>query len=446
MFIYFFTRIITCIICITYVYQMFNYIGIILEKRNNKVEVIVPLIVGGIFTGFTFSNIPIPIIYILIHIIMALFFYIVFNGGFLQIVFASGSFVFHILVLRGLVLAIIALLYGKCMYCLIRNDITYIVSLCISLLSASLFLFLFRRLYKDSKMKILSNSNRQLKFLVAAQSALNFLLLLLCFSYYYKLDVIWSSYYHLISSILIIIIYYVIFNHCAENNVRIENEIKLEVVERQLESQLEDYYSQIKYINSVKKFKHDYKNIMLSMSSILENGDIHKAKEFLYDIEKELEIYNEMYKEYSNNPLIQAILTKIGNKANEEEIDFSAEVIFPNCFVMSDLDICRVFSNIMDNAMEALMKLNKNENRFIKVQGMKRLGWFTLIEENSFNGDIIIDNYNIHTSKKDKANHGFGIHTVRDIVTKRDGIFVVKPDMDKKIFKLTIHIPYKEDN
>lgn len=446
-YIYIFAKVVTCIFFIIYVYQMFNYMGVLLESRKNKSLIrVIPLVVSGIFTASTFTGFTIPVTYMGVYIIIIIFFYIVFKGTLLQILFASGNFIFHILVLRGAILGAMALLHKSSIYNLITNQIKYSISLSITLFFVIVVLFLFRKLYSDNKVKMLYKSKSKLRLLVITQAVLNILLLVSSISYYYKATTVWSSYYNLISCGLVVIVFYIIFNYLAETSIRIENEINLEILERQLQNQLEDYYAQMKYINNMRRFKHDYNNVMLSMGRILENGDINDAKRFLSEISSELKMYEKIYKEYSNNPLIQAILTKIGNKAIKEGIDFSAEVIFPEYIVISDLDICRVFSNIMDNAIEALMRVDKVSHRYIKIKGGLNSLWFTLVVENSFNGDIVMENNNVNTIKSDRENHGFGIQTVKDIMSKVGGIFIINPDVNEKIFTVTLHIPCKEEN
>lgn len=443
----FFSRIITAIICVVYTYQMFNYMGALLEKRENKVFIIIsPIIISFMFIAFSISNIPLPIVYIVIYSVINLFFLGAFKGTFDQIIFSGGNFVLHILALRGIVLSVMSLIEKLCIHCLLKNDAIYTISLAMTFLVSSIFILVFRRFYKDEKVKTLSKNKTRLRFLVITQSILNFALIVAFISFYYDLKIYWLSYYYLTNFILIMVVFYVIFNYCAETSVRMEGEIKLQVMERQLNNQLEDYYAQMRCMDSLRKFKHDCNNIILSIGNSLKSGDTKSTENLLHEIEKELKLNDDIYKQYSNNPLIQAILTKARNRISKDNIDFSAEVIFPKYYVLSDLDLCRVFSNIVDNAIEALMKLDKNQKRYIKVKGNYSNGWFTLTLENNFDGNIKVGRHNIRTSKHDKDNHGYGLEIVQDIVSKNNGVCIVDPDKDKKVFTLTLHIPYKNND
>lgn len=106
---------------------------------------------------------------------------------------------------------------------------------------------------------------------------------------------------------------------------------------------------------------------------------------------------------------------------------------------MDDCDVYALFGNILDNAIEAVSRVENPEQRVVTLTvGTKDN--FMLVEcENYFSGSLVFDDGLPLTTKEDRQNHGFGTHSIRTLTEKYDGS--LKLSAQDEIFTLSILIP-----
>ena len=102
------------------------------------------------------------------------------------------------------------------------------------------------------------------------------------------------------------------------------------------------------------------------------------------------------------------------------------------------IDVCSIFSNILDNAIEACNKI-KNDEKYIKIRGTFVKSYYVIRCENSKVNKIKIKNNRIISSKKDKFIHGIGLKSVKSSLKKYDGELEIEDFEDK--FLVQIYIP-----
>ena len=84
-------------------------------------------------------------------------------------------------------------------------------------------------------------------------------------------------------------------------------------------------------------------------------------------------------------------------------------------------DLYCLFGNLLDNALEAVKAIAQDERRVINLAVKAKDGMVFVQEENYFDGKIVFENGLPLTTKEDKSYHGFGMHSLRMIVTKYGG-------------------------
>lgn len=111
------------------------------------------------------------------------------------------------------------------------------------------------------------------------------------------------------------------------------------------------------------------------------------------------------------------------------------------CF-MSDIDICRLFNNAIDNAIEALDKMGP-EQRFVGVNISQSGPFISVYFENYYNGQLELSNNMPVTSKENKQNHGFGLKSIRAIADSYGAQFSIAHDGE--VFTLNLLFPYSQN-
>jgi sensor histidine kinase regulating citrate/malate metabolism len=104
-----------------------------------------------------------------------------------------------------------------------------------------------------------------------------------------------------------------------------------------------------------------------------------------------------------------------------EGLDIKVQVRVMN-HSMDNLNIDEIgviIGNLFDNAIEAVKNLKEKRIELdIQKQGKRRSIFMT----NTVGKSVLSDNENLETTKVDKANHGFGIKNIQNIVTKHGGM------------------------
>ena len=77
------------------------------------------------------------------------------------------------------------------------------------------------------------------------------------------------------------------------------------------------------------------------------------------------------------------------------------------------MDICSIFVNALDNAVESVLKIPDKDKRLIHVTVSRQKEFLLIRFENYFEQDLQIDRGNLVSTKSDKDFHGYGIKSIR---------------------------------
>ena len=120
------------------------------------------------------------------------------------------------------------------------------------------------------------------------------------------------------------------------------------------------------------------------------------------------------------------------------EINLSCNIKIHDIAFMDVLDIYTLLGNALDNAIEAVMKYEK-EKRVISLTIREQGQMLHIFIDNYFEGKLKLKNGYLVTSKADKDYHGFGVRSIRMIAKKYKGD--VQISQEKRTFGLQVMIP-----
>lgn len=189
------------------------------------------------------------------------------------------------------------------------------------------------------------------------------------------------------------------------------------------ENQLELMKTSLK---TTKIVKHDLKNHMACIYALAESN---KNEELLDYISEVMEVLNNEEISSTGNVVIDSIINFKLQGIEKEEIDVTIYINIPKELKVPSFDVTVILGNLLDNALNAVKKLEKD--RYINIKMKYTKGRLILNMENSFDGKIIKREGIIHTSHRDKRNHGLGLESVKKVLTKYDGTMDLEYD-DRK--------------
>ncbi|QQK06923.1 sensor histidine kinase [Miniphocaeibacter halophilus] len=195
------------------------------------------------------------------------------------------------------------------------------------------------------------------------------------------------------------------------------------------------YYEGIKNEQkSIRLIKHDMNNYLLTMENMLENNKVEETKEFLKSLTSSSS-FNKT-RQLTRNEVVNAILDIKINAIKDYNIEFDYEISVPENLEISHVDLSALLGNGLDNAIESTIKSNVKKIKFrLKVEK----GLFMLKIENPIGEKPILKDNTFLSTKKNSSNHGFGLTSIREIVSKYRGNMDINMENDK--FTLIIIIP-----
>ncbi len=204
-----------------------------------------------------------------------------------------------------------------------------------------------------------------------------------------------------------------------------------------------DYLNQYKKDqNETRAFRREIKNNLASLSTLYSNNNIEEAGEQLKLLLGNIKAMSPKY--ITGDEMLDCIVGMKTSKMEEEKIDFIIDGVVDGGLGMKPVDICSIFANAMDNAIEACEKLPEKNEKWIKLAMKKTDRFFsvtlsnTMVEEGSIAGKLFGDGERV-TTKKDRSLHGFGTQNMKATISKYDGI--EKVSAKDGVFTLTILIP-----
>ena len=233
----------------------------------------------------------------------------------------------------------------------------------------------------------------------------------------------------LLTFLLCVIFYFIVMS--------ILNAAQMEERNRVLEAQESQYLTQQKYMEETSRARHDFKQTIRTLNGLFRAGD--------YDT---LGTYLERYahtvpendiQHYCANHALNALLNYYANTALQSGIQLRWEFDLPEQLSVSDVDLCSMVGNILENAVTACQELER-ERRWIQLSVLVEYGTqLYIVATNSFSGRVRQrdgEYLSIH-----RKGNGVGLRSIRSTAEKYSGSAVFHHE--GTVFCTDVMIPLK---
>jgi len=201
----------------------------------------------------------------------------------------------------------------------------------------------------------------------------------------------------------------------------------------QLQMQYEYYKCRQEDELKVRELYHDMKNHLLILQNNLET---EQKEKYINNMLREIKVV-ESYID-TGNDFLNCIINEKYKEAVSKGIDFEAIIDFSEITFMNPMDICTIFSNAIDNAIEACERIEVPWQKILKVKAKKVRNFLIITFENSSIKVLVLENQSIKTTKQDKNMHGFGLNNIKKVVEKYQGEYKIKREKEQFILYLVI--------
>lgn len=201
---------------------------------------------------------------------------------------------------------------------------------------------------------------------------------------------------------------------------------------------MQQQYEEIRsvYLN-LRGWRHDYHNHIQALKAFFDRGQIQEARNYLNEIETELERVDSFVR--SGNLMADAILNSKITHAVNKGISVTCDATLSEELFISDMDLCIILGNILDNAIESCEKILQ-ENRFLRIYMAIIKEQLYISVQNSAPELLNFEERNYISTKR--GNHGLGMKRVAAVVEKREGFLNL--NNEPGIFGTEIIIPRQE--
>lgn len=209
-----------------------------------------------------------------------------------------------------------------------------------------------------------------------------------------------------------------------------ESQKKAQIAEQLLHAERSRYALEKETVEAINIRCHDIKHQIAAL------GDVGRQKE-LRELEELVNIYDCGLK--TQCAALDLILSGKSLACSGKRIVLTCVADGRQLDFMEDGDIYALFGNILDNAIEAVERLDDQEKRLISLTVRAQEQFLIVSEENYYDGALVLEHGLPVTTKADKRFHGFGMQSIKMLTEKYGGDLQVRAGGG--IYRLSILFP-----
>ena len=256
-------------------------------------------------------------------------------------------------------------------------------------------------------------------------------------------------------TIITISVFFILFSSITYNLVK-NTKIKLEVKseKQKLEQQKKYILALEKNNNEIRKFKHDFNNIILGLDGYINNDDFDKEKLKKYfnstimNFNNNIEL-NDIVIAKLNSIKVNSLKSLITNKVlvaqnNSIDVDINIQGEIHD-FYTDEMQLSRILGILLDNAIEASLEVPDDKKIEMNIIQIDKTTDIQI--SNTFNntGTPIADFYKEGFSTKG-SNRGLGLSSAHEIANKLNILLNTEIDGNNFIQNLSIEGQYYTEN
>lgn len=212
---------------------------------------------------------------------------------------------------------------------------------------------------------------------------------------------------------------------------------KLHISETVSDSQRKQAEVLQRQIEQTSRQRHDMRHHLLVIDNYIKTENIQGLNEYIRDYRSSLTPPADIF---CDNLALNSLIGYYKELSENTGSAFSVSISLPKELILPDMDLCAIISNLLENAVEACMRMN-SQDRFIHVKLSATTKFLlAIIIENSYEGEILRSG-DLFISSKKKGRKGIGISSVLNIIEQYNGIS--KFEYQDQIFKVSILLKAK---
>ena len=223
---------------------------------------------------------------------------------------------------------------------------------------------------------------------------------------------------------------YVILKINRYNRIRQENELlkQQHMFHTKYAESVQQQYDEVRAL------RHDWKHCLSALSMLLGEEKFDEARSFINKYSDIVEAPNSYIR--TENELLDAIINSKLSQTYQYKIKTSCAVS-SSCKQIDGIDLCNLLGNLLDNAIEASLKVPNSEAAIVlKIWGETEKTM--IFVKNTIAESVLKSNPILRTNKPIKNRHGIGMKTIKSIVDRYNGLIDIYEEDDSFCILVTL--------
>lgn len=210
-----------------------------------------------------------------------------------------------------------------------------------------------------------------------------------------------------------------------------EQERQLMLMNREILEQKKYQDTVLDHEKQLRRLRHDYRHQITVLQGFVRNGEAEEMSEYLSEMMKVIPQNSNI--RYTQNIAVNSVVAYYASQAKEKGVQTDIDLQLPVKLSMDmEQSLCVVFGNLLENACEALARLDDWDNggaaaadtggerrRFIRLSAVEHMGNLIIHMENSMDGKIRKWGRFYISSKRQEV--GIGLSSILNIAEMHGG-------------------------
>ena len=209
--------------------------------------------------------------------------------------------------------------------------------------------------------------------------------------------------------LLVIIFYYIVHGILDIANARSRNRI--------YEMEESQFLKQQAYMQESQEVRHDFKHAIRTLNEMAQNKDYDGLTKFITEYANAMP-QNDIVR-YSNNNAVNAMMNFYAESAKRADIDIDWITAIPEKMPLSDIELCNIIGNILENAIMACINMTEGERWIQLTAEAPNSSQFLIVATNSFNGKVRKRRGEYLSTNRNS--NGIGLSSIKRIAQQHGG-------------------------
>ena len=220
---------------------------------------------------------------------------------------------------------------------------------------------------------------------------------------------------------------------------KIRQLIQLEEELKKMKSEYEERLLEVE--NNIRIYQHDMENHLICLMELAYEENANRVMNYVKELKNDFVDRKKQF--YQTGNFIVDVLLNHYVSLLSDDVKKDVKGKWIQDLDVTEVELCSVFSNLMQNAVEALIKPITNK-KYLEIKFVQGKTYAKLEIKNSLERLPEQDRQgNLISTKEDRKKHGIGLMNVRRIVEKNGGKFEIA--MTKEEFNSLVILKLKEN-